>query len=75
MSAKNQSPRKQPSPYIKYSTMAFQMAGIIGLGCWGGYKLDQHYHNTNSLFTIIFSLVSIFAALYLILKDFISRKD
>jgi F0F1-type ATP synthase assembly protein I len=55
--------------------MAFQMAGIIGLGCWGGYKLDQHYNNTNSLFTIILSLVSIFAALYIVLKDFIIRKD
>jgi F0F1-type ATP synthase assembly protein I len=55
--------------------MAFQMAGIIGLGCWGGYKLDQYYHKSNSLFTIIFSLVSIFAALYIVLKEFIGRKD
>jgi F0F1-type ATP synthase assembly protein I len=55
--------------------MAFQMAGIIGLGCWGGYKLDQYYHNTNSVFTIILSLLSIFAALYIVLKEFIFRKD
>jgi hypothetical protein len=75
MSAKNQSPRKPPNAYVKYSTMAFQMAGIIGLGCWGGYKLDQYYNKTNSLFTIILSLVSIFAALYIVLKEFITPKN
>ena len=71
---KNQSPQKPPDKYAKYSNMAIQMAAIIGLGCWGGYKLDQYYSNKTPVFTIILSLVSIFAALYLTLKDFISPK-
>ena len=54
--------------------MAIQMGAIIGLGAWGGTKLDEYYKNQKPIFTIILSLVSIFAALYLILKDFINPK-
>jgi F0F1-type ATP synthase assembly protein I len=54
--------------------MAIQMAAIIGIGCWGGYKLDQYYANKTPVFTIILSLVSIFAALYVTLKDIITPK-
>ena len=75
MSAKNPSPRKQPDPYIKYSSMALQMIVVIGLGCWGGDKLDKMYNNTTPIFTIVLSLVSIFAAMYLVLKDLIKPKS
>ncbi len=51
------------------------MAVTIGLGCWGGYKLDQTYPNKYHVYTIILSLFSIFAALYLVLKDFIKPKE
>jgi len=47
------------------------MAVIIGGGCYGGYKLDQHYNNTTPIFTIILSLLSIGIAMYIVLKDFI----
>jgi len=55
--------------------MAFQMAAIIGLGSWGGYKLDEIYENKTPVFTIVLSLVSIFAAMYISLKDFIKPKN
>lgn len=71
---KNQSPQKQPNNFLKYSNMAFQMAGIIGVGSWAGYKLDQYFATKTPVYTIILSLVSIFVALYLTLKDFISPK-
>ena len=71
---KNQSPQKQPNNFIKYSNLGIQMAVIIGFGCWGGYKLDQRYPNQYNVYTIILSLVSIFTALYLVLKDFIIPK-
>lgn len=72
---KNQSPRKPPSNFNKYSNLGIQMAVTIGLGCWGGYKLDQTYPNKYHVYTIILSLFSIFAALYLVLKDFIKPKE
>jgi ATP synthase protein I len=72
---KNQSPQKQPNNYLKYSNLAIQMAVIIGLGCWGGYKLDQIYPNNYHIWAVVFSLVSIFAALYVVLKDLIKPKE
>jgi len=62
---------KQPNNFLKYTGLAFQMGAVIGLSAWGGVKLDQHYHNQNSPFTIVLSLLGIFAAMYLTLKDFI----
>lgn len=72
MSAKNEKPQPKPlSAYAKYSSLGFQMAIIIGGGCYGGYKLDEHYNNTNSVFTIILSLLSIGLAMYVVIKDVI----
>ena len=71
----NPSPQKPPNPFIKFSNMAVQMAVVIGLGCWGGFKLDEKYNQGSTpVFTIVLSLVSIFAAMYLVLKDFIKPK-
>jgi F0F1-type ATP synthase assembly protein I len=67
--------QKQPNPYIKYSNLAIQMAVTIGLGAWGGQKLDKHYQTSKPVFTIVLSLLGIAAALYFVLKDFIKPKD
>lgn len=63
--------QKQPNQFIKYSNLALQMGITIGLGAWGGNKLDQYFKNTTPVFTIILSLLGIGAALYLVLKDLI----
>lgn len=65
------SQRKQPNPLFKYSNLAIQMGVIIGLSVWGGQKLDEKYENKNPVFTIVLSLLGIFAALYLVIKDLI----
>jgi len=59
------------NPYIKYSQMAIQMAVIIGLAAWGGKILDTHYSNETPYFTIGLSLLGIFGALYLTIRDVI----
>ncbi len=64
-------PQKPLNSYAKYSSMGFQMAIIIGGGCYGGHKLDQYYQNKTPVFTIILSLVSIAVAMYIVLKDLI----
>ena len=72
MSAKKEKqPPKPLNAYAKYSSLGIQMAVIIGGGCYGGYKLDEYYKNTNSVFTIILSLLSIGLAMYVVLKDII----
>jgi hypothetical protein len=64
-------PQKPLNAYAKYSALGVQMAIIIGGGCYGGFKLDEHYKNVTPVFTIILSLVSIAIAMYIVLKDFI----
>jgi len=51
--------------------MAFQMIGIILLTTWGGVKLDELLRFETPVFTIILSLLGVFAALYTVLRDFI----
>ena len=51
--------------------MAIQMAVVIGLAVWGGQKLDARSPGKTPVWTIVLSLLGIFAALYLALRDFI----
>jgi hypothetical protein len=74
-SEKNKLPDKdQINNYAKYSALAFQMAVIIGLGTFGGYKLDQLFGFKFKIFTIVLSLVSVIAAIYYAVKDFLKPK-
>ena len=59
--------------YAKYSGIAFQMAAIIFLGTWGGYKLDQYFNFENHILTLILSILSVFLAIYITIKDFIKK--
>jgi F0F1-type ATP synthase assembly protein I len=53
--------------------MAFQMVGIILVSTWGGVKLDKLTGWRTPVFTIVLSLLGVFAALYVTLKDFIKK--
>lgn len=55
--------------------MGFQMIAIILIFYWAGSKLDARAENENPVYTAILTLLGVFAGLYLVLKDFIFRKD
>jgi ATP synthase protein I len=57
--------------FARYSGMAFQMIGIILVTTWGGIKLDKLTGNHTPVFTIILSLLGVFAAIYTAIKDLI----
>jgi F0F1-type ATP synthase assembly protein I len=57
--------------FAKYSGIAFQMFAIIFITVWGGMKLDKLAGNQTPVFTIILSLLGVFAAIYTVVKDFI----
>jgi F0F1-type ATP synthase assembly protein I len=59
--------------YIKYTGLAFQMGGTIFLGVWGGVKLDELLQHEFPILTLIFALLSVFASIYLAIKDFIKK--
>lgn len=60
--------------FAKYTGMAFQMVGIILVTTWIGIKIDKGTDFKTPVFTIIFSLFGVFAAIYVVLKDFIKFK-
>ena len=47
------------------------MIGIILVTTWGGTKLDKLAGFEKPIFTIILSLLGVFAAIYTAVKDFL----
>lgn len=70
-------PEKEKRPplesYARYSSLAFQMFAIIGLGIYGGVKLDQWIGIKIPVFTILLSIISVAAAIYTAVKDLIKK--
>jgi F0F1-type ATP synthase assembly protein I len=57
--------------FARYSGMAFQMIAVILITTWGGIELDKLAKFHTPVFTIILSLLGVFAAIYTAVKDFI----
>jgi hypothetical protein len=53
--------------------MAFQMFAIIGIGVFGGVKLDQWLKIGFPVFTVILSILSVAAAIYSVVKDLLKK--
>lgn len=80
---KNQTSQPKPSPnkekrpplesYARYSGLAFQMFAIIGLGIYGGVQLDKWAKIGFPVFTVLFSIISVGAAIYTAVKDLIRK--
>ena len=73
--SQKKNPKKQENKglndYAKYSAIAFQMVAIIALTTWGGIQLDKLAGFEKPVFTVILSLLGVFAAIYTVIKDFI----
>ncbi|UNY99689.1 AtpZ/AtpI family protein [Zhouia spongiae] len=61
--------KNQLNNWIKFSNIGLQMAIVIGAGTYLGVWLDEKYPNNFSAFTIVFSLLSVFAALYNVVRQ------
>lgn len=60
--------------YARYSNMAIQMFAIIGIGVFGGYKLDGLTGIRFPVFTVVLSILAVFGAIYLSVKDLLRTK-
>ena len=73
-SSKKKSPKnlqnKGIQDFAKYSSIAFQMIGIILITVWGGVKLDKLTGWHTPVFTIVLSLFGVSAAIYTVIKEF-----
>ena len=64
-------PKNKFNNYVKYSNLAIQMMLIIVAGAFGGFKLDEYLNWGFPVFTLVFSLGAVIAAIYLAIKDLI----
>lgn len=62
----NTSPLKS---YARYSAIAFQMLFIVLAGVFGGMQLDKLLQWPFPVFTVVLSILAVFAAIYYVLKD------
>jgi F0F1-type ATP synthase assembly protein I len=54
--------------------MAFQLAAVLAVGVWAGTRIDLYFQTERPYFTAVLALLSLFAGLYLSLKDLIFGK-
>ncbi len=61
---------------MKYASMATYMAVIISAGVLGGKWLDDHYPISEEIpvFTLVLSLLSVFASMWYFIRDFVKKK-
>ncbi|MFN8211717.1 MAG: AtpZ/AtpI family protein [Bacteroidales bacterium] len=57
--------------FARYSGLGIQMGVIIFITVWGGMKLDHLLLLKTPVFTIVLSLLGVFAAIYTAIRDFI----
>jgi ATP synthase protein I len=67
----SEKPQKQPrsNGFLRYAGMATQMAAIIGIGVWGGMRLDRMSGGSSHFWTLTLSLISVGVAMYLSIRD------
>ena len=60
-------PKKRPSPYLRFTSVAFQMGGTIWLGNMLGEWIDTKYQTT--YWENIITLFAVFTAMYLVISQ------
>jgi len=66
--------KKQLDNYLRFSGLGFQMLAIIGLATWLGDYIDSKQSRDFPLFTVVLSLIGVFASLYLVIKE-VNKSD
>lgn len=61
--------KKQPNAFIKYSSMATQMAIIIVVFALGGKWLDQHFETEVAYYTGGLTILGVVLSMYFMIKD------
>lgn len=73
MSTPEQGKENKYGNAMKYAAVGTQMMVLMGLGVWGGLKLDEKL-NTSPLFLIVFPVVALFVSLYQLYRQLTNTK-
>jgi F0F1-type ATP synthase assembly protein I len=77
MSNRKQKPKPNHSPYLRLTSAALQMAGVITAFSFLGYYLDDLFKLDTPWWTIFMGLIGVGVGLYLIIREVIeiSKKN
>ena len=73
MKPQNQKNKNKFDDFIRYSSLGFEMMGIIALGTFGGYKIDQWMNNDFRGFTLGLMIVSVVVSVFYGIRNILKR--
>jgi hypothetical protein len=62
------------SDWMRYTSLATQLLVLLGIGVWGGLKLDEWLH-LRALFIIILPVLALIIALVQLIRSLNKKKD
>ncbi len=68
---KYQKPKKKFDDFIRYSSLAFEMIVIMGIGTWSGILIDEWLELGFPVFTLVLMILSVVGAIYHAIRKFI----
>lgn len=68
---KYKKPKKQFDDFIRYSSLAFEMMAIMGIGVFAGIKIDQWLELSFPAFTLGLMILSVAGAIYHAIRKFL----
>ena len=64
-------PKKQLDDFIRYSSLAFEMIVIMGIGVLAGIKIEQWLNLRFPVFTLVLIILSVIGAIYHAIRKFL----
>ena len=64
-------PKKQLDDFIRYSSLAFEMIVIMGVGVFAGIKIDHWLDLSFPAFTLVLMILSVVGAIYHAIRKFL----
>jgi F0F1-type ATP synthase assembly protein I len=61
--------KQKINPYLRYSSMVFQMMAMIGIFAWIGYQIDLYFSLKIPISMLIFILLGVGGSLYQVIKS------
>ena len=68
---KFQKPKKKIDDFIRYSSLAFEMVVIMGIGVFAGVKIDSWLGFKFPVFTLVLMILSVIGAIYYAIRKFL----
>jgi len=68
---KIQKPKKKLDDFIRYSSLAFEMIFIMGIGVFAGIKIDKWLGLSFPAFTFILMILAVIGAIYYAIRKFL----